>query len=145
MAATATDNVSVASVVFTINGHPRPRISHPPYTMEVVAPSGTSVTITAVATDNLDQSATATSLIPIIDEAFGVTITSPAERTILREGEIITAAAAASGDVSTVVFTFDGSSLAPLTESPYMVEHQLPVSTSPPESPSSPQRPTAPW
>ena len=56
--ATATDNVSVASVRFLVNGVEATTDYSPPYGFDLTAPTGeTSLLIEAVATDNLGRSA----------------------------------------------------------------------------------------
>ena len=83
--------------------------------MDITVTAGDSITIMAVATDNLEQTTTAEAVVPVTFASPTVSITSPAEGSTFREGDIVTLTAAATGDVSTVVFVFDGASLPALT------------------------------
>ena len=56
ISADASDNVSVESVVFSLNGQAQPADTMPPYAIDAVVPSGsTTLTIEVTATDNLGQ------------------------------------------------------------------------------------------
>jgi hypothetical protein len=56
IAADATDNVSVQSVLFTINGAAQPLETTPPFSLQFTVPLGiTGLTIEALASDNLGQ------------------------------------------------------------------------------------------
>lgn len=138
ISAEASDNGSVVSVVFIVNGGSQAPITEPPYTMEITVPLGNTATATApltiqaVATDDLGQTATASVTIPIADDSHVVTITAPAEGSSVREGESIEAEADVSGRISTVQFTFDGESQPEQTQEPFTTTYQVPVSSLPP-------------
>ncbi len=66
---------------------------------------GDSITVMAVATDNLEQTTTASVVVPVTFAGPIVNITSPAEGSTVREGDTVTLTAAVTGDVSTVVLS----------------------------------------
>lgn len=69
LSADAQDNVRVASVQFTVNGVPLPLATTPPFSISFTVPLGIqTLTVTATATDNLGQIATATRTANVIPD-----------------------------------------------------------------------------
>ena len=110
--AAASDNIAIAGVSFTVNGQALATARRAPYrAVYSIAPGTTRLDITAVAQDNLGQSATASRSVPVIPDAPpSVALTAPPQGASFLEGELLRMEATASDNrsVTQVAFSVNG-------------------------------------
>lgn len=129
--ADATDDLGVASVLFSVNGSEVFLDQSQPYVTSFQVPiDADSLTIEVVATDTIGQTATATRVIAVIpDPPPEITLTSPIEGVALIEEEaiILSADANDNGVVQSVVFKVDGVEVLIDTSPPYRTPFTVPL------------------
>jgi hypothetical protein len=123
ISADATDDVSLPSVVFTVNGEPQAAITGPPYSIQFTVPANQPASspgllkIAARATDSAGNSASdAVSAMVALPTAPKVRIiTQPTADAKITEGETLLVTAETDDDsaVVSVTFTIDGLAVAP--------------------------------
>jgi hypothetical protein len=131
VAADATDDVRVASVDLRVNG-----VSHlvtsPPYRLDLPIPLGTQITVEAVATDSVGQTATTGPVtFPVVDVPPPVVaIAAPASGAqVIQGGTVrVIAAAAAEVGVASVRLVVDGQPTPIDTLAPYEFIVSVPAS-----------------
>ena len=134
LTAQVADNVWVNGLVWTVDGVAHQPISLPPYQLVVATPLGaSSITIEAIVSDDIGQTATAKRTISVQpDTPPTVLITSPAEGATVVEGERLTLSADATDNmqVTHVVWNFNGVAQSAVTTPPYLKEVTVPSGTS---------------
>lgn len=120
LAATATDNGTVTSVQFNVDGVPVGTDLTAPFTATYAATIG-SHTITAIATDNDALTATSSNVVISVanNQAPTVTVSGPASAKL---GDVVTFTASAAdvdGTVTAVSFSVAGSAIGTKTIAPY--------------------------
>ena len=137
ISAEASDNGSVASVGFTVNGQALATLTAPPYTLQYTVPATPSaaaplpLTIVAVATDDTGQTARDTVLIDTgrpENNAPSVRITEPSTDAKLLQGDTVVFKAETDDDGAVVLVTFsvDGETLASVNTSPFTHTYIVP-------------------
>ncbi len=124
MTASASDNVSVASVQFQLDGASLGApVTASPYasSWDTTATTGGSHTLTALATDAAGNTTTSTAVTVTVDNTPPtVAITAPANGADVGRTVNVTANASDNVSVASVLFQLDGVNLgAPVTASPY--------------------------
>jgi hypothetical protein len=124
VAADATDDVQVASVVLKVNGTVRRTASAPPYGVDVQIPVGsTQVTVEALATDSIGQTASTGPLTFAVadDVAPIVAVTAPGNGSSVIEGATLPVMVSAADDISVarVQLMVNGATGSPDTLAPY--------------------------
>jgi hypothetical protein len=135
ISADVTDDVSLPSVVFTVNGEPRAAITKPPYSIQFTVPATPSASspgllkIAATATDSAGNFASDTvSATVALPTAPKVRITQPAADAQITEGERLLVTAETDNDnaIVSVTFTIDGLAVSPVLEPPFSYSYLVP-------------------
>ena len=145
LAADASDEGEVVSVVFTVNGTDLDPIAAPPYSVDYTVPSGrTSLDIVATATDNAGNTAEDSVFLSVGRRAAPLTIeiTTPTLDSKVLQGDtvVLNASVGPSASGVGVVFTVGGESSPEQKGDIFSYSYQVPasdvvVSTNPSTSP----------
>ncbi|MCP3962159.1 MAG: hypothetical protein GY719_30315 [bacterium] len=127
--AEASDNVAVASVVFSVGGVDQTPLLSPPYLMESIVPEGiANLEVAATATDNLGAVSTVVRTLQVLSNAPPViNLLDPPAGSTLIEGSPIVLEAEVSDDVAveSVAFTINGEEQPVFSSPPYRMEHTV--------------------
>jgi len=122
ISADASDNGSVVSVLFAVDGVPQSTITVPPYSLLYTVSLGiTSITINATVTDNLGKTASDTRTVSVIAGlAPTVSVNRPIEGSPLYEGQTFTIQVDATDDevVKSVDILINGGTFATFSSGP---------------------------
>jgi len=112
LSANATDDTSVSSVAFAVNGTPLTTVNAAPYqtTLDTTSyTNGTVLTLKAVATDSANLQTTATETVTVDNSLPTVTINSPSAGLVSGTVNLTATAADAGSSVTQVAWFVDGS------------------------------------
>ena len=145
ISANATDNGSVVSVAFAVNGQTQGTVISPPYSIQYTVPNTPTATaplpleITAKATDDAGNTASDTVIVDVQrSSAPTVRIVTPTPAEMVTEGDtlIVTVETNDDNEIASVLFSVGGiqstDSIAPFT-----TRHNVPAGPAPATSPSN--------
>lgn len=128
IAATATDSDgTVSRVEFFVGGTVIATVAVPPYATTWTPPGLGRFALTAIATDNDGNTATATAVDVLVEPAPQVALTAPAPHTVIQPGQQIDVQAVTAGTPVQVEFLLDGAVIATDTTAPWAARIDAPA------------------